>query len=1102
MQDAARARKRPVSKLFRAEVSHPRAAMASGGESAGPAGGEQGDTDDGHLGSIDISLPFLLLAVSIAVLAKLGRRALPEAFRPPFSVLLFLSGLVIAAIATAVDFGPLGTSIADWSFVHPHGILFALLPPLLFESAFGMDFHIFWRVAGQAVLLAVPGVMMCVAMTATFLRYGFAAYNWDWGTSLLLGSILSATDPVAVVAVLQTLGAPKKLRALIEGESLLNDGSAFVLFLIFKDIVAAEAQGIEAPGAGEMIGTFAQLALGGPIVGYIIAVLFVIFVRQVYNDKFVEVSGLLVVVFGTFFFAETVIHVSGVLAVVVFGLYMSARGKYALSREVEEQNHTIWSEVAWLADSLVFVLAGVVIFREVVQDTNVAGDPLNWAYLGLLYVMLHVVRGLAVWMLFPVLRRLGYGVNWKEGVVMVWGGLRGAVGLALGLLVELDPHIPAEKKVLINFHISGIVFLTLLVNGTTAAKIYTKLDIYPVNPFREVLVRRALSMLETETERHLEAVKELWQHQKISARWTLVEALVPKFGDCGVYDGRVELPQDSVDSIFLHHINRMRLGAIFNAAVMATMTLNRAKAKGKAVAQRARAMAAAKRSAGIRVPQPTDDRSSEDDAAAAGSAAQKKSTAPESSRNSESSAPSMDVVELGKSINDGASSDLGSGFGVDAVRIGDDDVDASDSDGAEEGKSEPNPVQSVSQTYGVDRLGRKQSALAVGRPVISVSTSGLRQTMSRAQMILSVAADSTGQTPKATGQRSSRAVVPIAEGDEEAVDSSSKDGSRAASSADPAAKGTRERRGSNSSVNSSLASVTSAARRRRRSGGMARKRAEESYQSLFQAFKAGFTHHYEMRFMGDAALLMLIEGCDHGLEWVKVHHAGVPAGSQRVRKALSFHADPFRAAFSVIKHRVQISRMVQFFVRRAPKIAYIEGLVDKLVYNEVASAVEALQGLLHALVEMLEDEGVIEMLAPHIVSEMKWMKKQAAKQLRILEANHGGICVVVHTLLPVKVVLHNLRETIVEMHASHGYFDSAVADDLLDLVDQRLSGLYSYAPAARQLHYLRHISVDHANVDGHESAPHAVAHLAPIGAHGRHSPKRRPQAVVTRESGH
>jgi NhaP-type Na+/H+ or K+/H+ antiporter len=151
---------------------------------------------------------------------------------------MFVFGFVVHALHESVGLGNLGESVLAWDQVHPHVILYGLLPPLLFESAFNMHYHVFERVATSSLLLAGPGVMLALGLTALLLKALFASYHWSWAMLLMFSSILSATDPVAVVAVLHTLGAPEKLSVLIEGESLFNDGSAFVMFLIFENIIA------------------------------------------------------------------------------------------------------------------------------------------------------------------------------------------------------------------------------------------------------------------------------------------------------------------------------------------------------------------------------------------------------------------------------------------------------------------------------------------------------------------------------------------------------------------------------------------------------------------------------------------------------------------------------------------------------------------------------------------------------------------------------------------------------------------------------------------------------------------------------------------------
>jgi NhaP-type Na+/H+ or K+/H+ antiporter len=119
--------------------------------------------------------------------------------------------------------GKLGAGIRIWANINPDLLLAVFLPALLFESSFSMEIHQIKKCMAQMVLLAGPGVLISTFFLGSALKLTFP-YNWNWKTSLLLGGLLSATDPVAVVALLKELGASKKLSTIIEGESLMNDG--------------------------------------------------------------------------------------------------------------------------------------------------------------------------------------------------------------------------------------------------------------------------------------------------------------------------------------------------------------------------------------------------------------------------------------------------------------------------------------------------------------------------------------------------------------------------------------------------------------------------------------------------------------------------------------------------------------------------------------------------------------------------------------------------------------------------------------------------------------------------------------------------------------
>jgi len=404
--------------------------------------------------------------------------------------------------------GRLGTSVAAWARVDPHVILFVLLPPLIFESAFSLNVHVFKKVAFSSMLLAGPGVVLSVAMTGGALMgcINFVSESWDWHLALALASVLSATDPVAVVAVLGELNAPTGIRHLIEGESLVNDGTAFSLFLLFHRAVTKESSASlpeDAPLSA--VGFCAQLALGGPAVGLFCAWLTQRFAR--WANLHALSSLTIPAVFGTFLLAEQGAHVSGVLAILAFGLFLTIT-----SAAARAQHHHVWSTLATIADALIFAVSGAVVsmkMRKVLTYDKIGTLACN---VMLLYLLLHAIRLFVISCCKPFLSTHAYGFHWKHAGLLTFSGLRGAVSLALGLLVSNSdlrctgsccaaaaPAAPCEGGLDVRdelmFYISGIVLLTTLINGSLCGAVYKQLRIAPENPFQKPLAQHALEAL-------------------------------------------------------------------------------------------------------------------------------------------------------------------------------------------------------------------------------------------------------------------------------------------------------------------------------------------------------------------------------------------------------------------------------------------------------------------------------------------------------------------------------------------------------------------------------------------------------------------------------
>ncbi|MDA0904697.1 MAG: cation:proton antiporter [Verrucomicrobia bacterium] len=416
--------------------------------------------DSGYL----YGLFFLIISLIIGAATRHFLQRIPL----PFTVLLLLIGLGLGGLNRA--YGPHGghahsgdhvagevhgiwdkfidtlSGAISWGGnLDGHLILYVFLPILIFEAGFALDVHTFKKSFLNAFYLAGPGIVTATVMTGLAFMGLIAAFGGsggvleDWNVdsgafivlaSMLFGAVVSATDPVAVVALLKELGASKKLGTLIEGESLLNDGTAIVAFVLLIGVVTGAEQFL---GTGSFIGSaaigFGKIGAAGGLVGVLIGLLAIVWVRKVFNDPLIEITVVLVTAYAVFFVCEHFFHVSGVLGLVALGIVMAGVGRTRISPEVEHFMHEFWEFTAFAANVIIFIVVGVVI----AQKAHPTG--MDFLILFLVYVAIHLVRGINMGMFYPLMKKAGYGLPGKDAVVVWWGALRGAIGLALALVV-------------------------------------------------------------------------------------------------------------------------------------------------------------------------------------------------------------------------------------------------------------------------------------------------------------------------------------------------------------------------------------------------------------------------------------------------------------------------------------------------------------------------------------------------------------------------------------------------------------------------------------------------------------------------------------------
>ena len=338
----------------------------------------------------------------------------------------------------------------------PRVLLLVFLPPLLFDAAFRLDERELRVVARQVLMLAVPGTVATAAIVGIVL---VLVLHLPVAEALLFGSIVSATDPVAVVGVFRNVNAPSRLEVIVEGESLINDGVAITLYTV--TIGLATAGTVDVSGA---LGLFARQVIGGVLVG---ALLGVVFSRltAIVDDHLIEMTLSSALAYGSYLAAQS-LDMSGALACVAAGLIHGSYGReVGMTERTRRLLDDLWEYFGFVVNALVFLLVGftanlaslvaaagqVLVSIAVVFASRVivvSGTPL------LLIVLRRRVR---------LLRRLQPVTSRAERAVLIWGGLRGALTITLAL--ALPPEFP-ERQLMIAMAF-GVVLFSLLVQGVT-----------------------------------------------------------------------------------------------------------------------------------------------------------------------------------------------------------------------------------------------------------------------------------------------------------------------------------------------------------------------------------------------------------------------------------------------------------------------------------------------------------------------------------------------------------------------------------------------------------------------------------------------------------
>ncbi|MCZ4279441.1 cation:proton antiporter [Kiloniella laminariae] len=440
----------------------------------------------------DIVLTIAALLVVIACSQPLARRS-----GLPFTVVLAMIGVLLALAAkwllytTITDqFNEVASLVIDIP-VSSATFLDIMLPILLFQGAVTIDVRRLAKDTAPVILLAVLGVVVALVIIGGAVSFVSSA---PLVVCLLFGAIVATTDPSAVIALFRDLGAPARLTRLVEGESLLNDATAIAAFSAFLALTISG-------GKFDLLNVSSTLSVslaGGIAVGLIAGRVTVQILAWLRSFRAAQVTITVALPYLIYTLANNYIHISGVVAVVTAGLVLSAFARSRFQSETFRFFQDTLDQLSWWAGSLVFILAALLV-PGLLADVQVSD---LWITLVAVFAAL-VARAVILFGVFPILSatRLTQSISTPTKTVIIWGGLRGAVTLALALAVTENPLVDPETKRFIAIQATGFALFTLLIQGTTLTALMRWLGLDQLSPieraFRSQVLSQSLSTVKS-----------------------------------------------------------------------------------------------------------------------------------------------------------------------------------------------------------------------------------------------------------------------------------------------------------------------------------------------------------------------------------------------------------------------------------------------------------------------------------------------------------------------------------------------------------------------------------------------------------------------------
>ncbi len=466
--------------------------------------------------NLDVFLSlFSMMLISLAVYVT------AEKIKIPYTVLLVIVGSLLVPLSQ-LEFFSFITSFD----LTPELLFFVFLPILIFESAYNIKIDDMLANIRAISLLAIIGLLLSTLFIglAGFYLFNYLGFHVPLMVMLLFGAIISATDPVAVLALFKQYGAPRRLTLIFEGESLFNDGTAFAAFLVILGLMATGTPSWASVTEGFV--DFGIMLFGGILFGLFMGFLFSKLIEWVKGYEHLEITLTLLVAHFTFILTEVIsehivvaghhLHFSPIIATMIASMVIGNFGRFKMSADVEEYMETFWGYFGFVANSLVFLLMGLLFVEQSIE--------LHVAFMPIIISIVLVMIGRAV-AIYPVLGFLNL-VKKEEKIprswmhLLAWGSLRGSLAVIMVLLIPDDLTVPGWQyafsiKQFLTAIVIGCIYFTLLVKAMSIEKVIKRLGIDELTELEEVGYYKSKALVFDEV---IQTLDRLLSENKISRR--------------------------------------------------------------------------------------------------------------------------------------------------------------------------------------------------------------------------------------------------------------------------------------------------------------------------------------------------------------------------------------------------------------------------------------------------------------------------------------------------------------------------------------------------------------------------------------------------------